>query len=75
MDHMSWYVYVMRVVIPAGAIQLTDGSGHGIQTLTMSNSDPAVSSSGTPVSSTNILYCFGQWYITLHISILYHDLM
>ncbi|XP_067931417.1 cyclic AMP-responsive element-binding protein 1-like [Watersipora subatra] len=37
------------VVIPASAIQLTDGAGHGIQTLTMSNSDPAVSSSGTTI--------------------------
>ena len=36
----------MLVVLPPGAIQITDSNGHGIQTLTMSNSDPAVSASG-----------------------------
>ena len=40
------YVYFMLVVLPPGAIQITDSNGHGIQTLTMSNSDPAVSASG-----------------------------
>lgn len=36
-------VFCSGLVIPAGAIQITDGNSHGIQTLTMSNSDPAVS--------------------------------
>ena len=40
------YLYFMFAVLPPGAIQITDSNGHGIQTLTMSNSDPAVSASG-----------------------------